>query len=126
MQIDPQLFLKKQKNGEVQEKYIFRKAVSDRLPEYIYNRPKLAFNAGTGMGSNGPDHKAQLFIESKYSDKEYNKDKVKYSKQAKYFNIASKIEMYLLKRCIEYGYDKAKFMRQRVNANAKNIPNQKF
>jgi len=126
MQIDPLLFLKKQKNGEVQEKYIFRKAVSDRLPEYIYNRPKLAFNAGTGMGSNGPDHKAQLFIESKYSDKEYNKDKVKYSKQAKYFNIASKIEMYLLKRCIEYGYDKAKFMRQRVNANAKNIPNQKF
>ena len=126
MQIDPHLFLKKQKNGDVQEKYIFRKAVSDRLPEYIYNRPKLAFNAGTGMGSNGPDHKAQLFIESKYSDKEYDKDKVKYSKQAKYFNISSKIEMYLLKRCIEYGYDKAKFMRQRVNANAKNIPNQKF
>ncbi|MFH1661633.1 MAG: asparagine synthase-related protein [Candidatus Falkowbacteria bacterium] len=126
MQIDPQLFLKKQKNSKVQEKYIFRKAVSDRLPEYIYNRPKLAFNAGTGMGSNGPDHKAQLFIENKYSDKEYKKDKIKYAKQAKYFNIADKIEMYLLKRCIEYGYNKAKFMSQRANANAKNIPNQKF
>lgn len=125
LQIDPQLFLKKMTDGQVQEKYVLRQAVKDRLPEYIYNRPKLAFNAGTGMGSNGPDHKAQFFLEEKYSQEEYAKDKVALSKQIKYFNISSKIETYLLKRALQYGYGKAKFMKNRVAANAKNIPNQK-
>ena len=94
------------------------------LPEYIYNRPKLAFNAGTGMGSNGPDHKAQKYIEDKYSDQEYTKDKKELADKIKFFNINNKIETYLLKKCIDYGYDKAKFMRHRVAANAKNTPHQ--
>ena len=126
LQVDPRLFLRKMENGQVQEKYILRQAVKDILPEYIYNRPKLAFNAGTGMGSNGPDHKAQLFLEEKYSNLEYEKDKVKLAKQIKFFNVSNKIETYLLKRALEYGYGKAKFMRNRVAANGKNVPNQKF
>ncbi|MDO8240557.1 MAG: asparagine synthase-related protein [Candidatus Moranbacteria bacterium] len=125
LQIDPQLFLKKMEDGQVQEKYVLRQAVKDRLPEYVYNRPKLAFNAGTGMGSNGPDHNSQTFIEEKYSEEEYAKDQIALAKKIKFFNINTKIETYLLKRCVENGYDKAKFMKNRVAANAKNIPNQK-
>lgn len=124
LQVDPKLFLKKLPNGKIQEKYVLRQAVSDRLPEYIFNRPKLAFNAGTGMGSNGPDHRAQLYIEKKYSDEEYENDKKNFKKKIKFFNITGKMEAYLLKRFIEYGYDKAKFMRKRVSANGKNIPRQ--
>ncbi len=122
LKIDPQLLVKKTINNKKIEKCILRKAFSDRLPKYIWQRPRCPFNEGTGMEPNGPDHKTQQYIETKYKNNEYKQDKGKFQIYINKFNIQNKTETYFLKRIITYNYHQLLSLTERVAINTKDNP----
>ncbi len=122
----------------MQSKFILRKLYEKELPWFIVMRPKAAFNAGTGVGSNGPDHGAELYINKIYPEDVYKEDVKRYETIIAKYNLdrKRKAEIYLLRKLEDYGYVlydkegrpialKIVGADQRPAANAKNKPHQK-
>jgi asparagine synthase (glutamine-hydrolysing) len=107
--------LKIKRNGEkVITKYILRKAMSDRLPEYIFNRDKVVLSEGAGYKGN--QKIGGLFydiVSKRISDEELNKFKQNYSD----WNLETKEDVYYFKFYLEFGYQKAIFNKQRTIVN---------
>lgn len=107
--------LKIKRNEEkIITKYIFRQAMSDRLPEYIFNRDKVVLSEGAGYKGN--QKVGGLFydiVSQKISDKELSDFKQKYSD----WNLETKEEIFYFKFYLEFGYLKATFNQQRAMVN---------
>ncbi|MEO8637484.1 MAG: asparagine synthase (glutamine-hydrolyzing) [Candidatus Taylorbacteria bacterium] len=101
-------------NGKVVSKYIFRKAMQDRLPDYIYNREKVVLSEGAGFKGNQKIGGLFYDIVSKeISDRELEELKVKYTD----WNLETKEEAYYFKQYLKFGYDKAIFNQLRTTVN---------
>jgi len=106
--------------GKTITKYLLRKAMADRLPEYIYNREKVVLSEGAGYKGNKKI--GGLFydlISEKLSDQEFEKYKLKYQD----WKLETKEEVFYFKIYCELGYTKAKFNQKRVIANSINTKN---
>lgn len=104
----------KRTDGKMVTKYILRKAMSDRLPPYIYERDKVVLSEGAGYKGN--QKIGGLFfdiVEKKMSDKEFKMLKRKYRS----WHLETKEEAYYFKLYRSFGYDKARFNQVRVTAN---------
>lgn len=104
----------RQENGIVISKYILRKAMQDRLPQYIYDREKVVLSEGAGFKGN--QKVGGLFydiISEKISDEEFNELKTNYAK----WNLETKEEAYYFKHYLKFGYEKATFNSQRTTVN---------
>lgn len=104
----------KQRNGKIVSKYILRKSMQDRLPEYIYNREKVVLSEGAGFKGN--QEVGGLFydiVSNKISDEELNKFKETYSE----WKLKTKEEIYYFKYFVQYGYTRALFNQQRTAVN---------
>ena len=108
--------LKVRKVGEEKvTKWILRKAMEDRLPEYITNRKKVVLAEGAGYKGNQTT--GGLFydiVENKMSDKEFEKIKKEYAK----WHITNKEVAYYFKIYLEHSFTKAKFNQNRPLVNA--------
>jgi asparagine synthase (glutamine-hydrolysing) len=101
-------------DGKIVTKYILRKAMSDRLPEYVYNRDKVVLSEGAGFGGNQKIGGLFYDIVSKeVSDEEFEKFKSQY----KEWNLETKEEVYYFKSYIKFGYLKAEFNQKRTTVN---------
>lgn len=113
LRIPSELKVKNAKGKKV-VKWILREAMKDRLPEYIFNRPKVVLHEGAGYGGNKPtggmfyDAVAKLV-----TDKKFSEIKRKYGD----WGIKNKEEAYYFKLFKKNHYDKAKFNKQRVVVN---------
>ena len=95
-------------------KYIFRKAMEDRLPDYIYDRDKVVLSEGAGYKGN--QKIGGLFydiVSAQITDEELSDYKMKYPK----WNLETKEEVYYFKFYKDYGYLKAEFNQQRTAVN---------
>lgn len=104
-------------NDKTITKYIFRKAMEDRLPDYIFNRDKVVLSEGAGYKGN--QKIGGLFYEiasSKVSDQELAEYKAKYPN----WNLETKEEVYYFKFYKNFGYLKAEFNQQRTAVNKTN------
>lgn len=100
--------------GKTITKYILRKAMEDRLPEYIYNREKVVLSEGAGYKGN--QKVGGLFyeiIDKLLSDKEVNTYKEKYSE----WKLENKEDVYYFKHFLSFGYPKALFNQKRTIVN---------
>ena len=103
--------------GKVMTKYILRKAMADRLPEYIYNRDKVVLSEGAGYkGNQKIGGLFYDFVTKNVSDAEFKEYKHKYSE----WNLETKEEIYYFKHYLEFGYDKALFNQKRTAVNKTN------
>lgn len=113
LQIPPYMKIKKVGNTTI-TKYILRKAMEDRLPEYIYNRTKVVLSEGAGYKGNQTIGGLFYDATSKVvSDEELDQFKKKY----KDWNLANKEEVYYFKYYLTFGYKKAKFNQKRTTVN---------
>lgn len=107
--------MKIKRNGEkVITKYILRKAMSDRLPEYIFNRDKVVLSEGAGYKGN--QKVGGLFydiVSQNISDKELKEFQQKY----KNWDLETKEDVFYFKFYLEFGYLKATFNQQRATVN---------
>jgi len=104
-------------NGKTITKYILRKAMQDRLPDYIYNRDKVVLSEGAGFKGN--QKVGGLFydiVSSEVSDEEL----VQYKDQFPDWNLETKEEVYYFKLYKEFGYLKAEFNKSRTSVNKTN------
>ncbi|PJC24206.1 asparagine synthase (glutamine-hydrolyzing) [Candidatus Uhrbacteria bacterium CG_4_9_14_0_2_um_filter_41_50] len=101
-------------NGKVVSKYILRKAMQDRLPQYIYDREKVVLSEGAGFKGN--QKVGGLFydiVSKEISDQEFEKYKKDYTD----WNLETKEEVYYFKHYLNFGYEKAVFNKQRTTVN---------
>jgi asparagine synthase (glutamine-hydrolysing) len=113
LQIPTELKIKEVDN-KIVTKYILRKAMSDRLPEYIFNRDKVVLSEGAGFGGN--QKIGGLFydmLSKEISDEEFEKVKSEY----KEWNLETKEEVYYFKSYVKFGYLKAEFNQNRTTVN---------
>lgn len=104
----------KQDGEKIITKYILRKAMSDRMPEYIYNRDKVVLSEGAGYKGNQKVGGLFYYIVAKHiSDEEFITFKQRYNE----WNLETKEEVYYFKFFLEFGYQKAIFNKQRVIVN---------
>ena len=116
LQIPTELKIK-EVEGKVTTKYILRKAMEDRLPDYIYNRDKVVLSEGAGFkGNQKIGGLLYDFTNNKISDKDFKKIQEKY----KEWNLETKEEAYYFKYYIKYGYLKAEFNQKRTTVNKTN------
>lgn len=102
------------KNDEIVAKYVLRKAMSDRLPDYIVNRKKVVFSEGAGYKGNHPTE--GLFsnlLSQKVSDEEFNFYITKYHD----WNLKTKEEVFYFKEFVKNNYHKATFNKERMATN---------
>jgi len=105
MKVDP-------KTGVV--KAILRKAMADRLPEYISQRKKVVLSEGAGLKGN--DKKAGLFYDlaaKKISDASFKEMKAQY----KEWNLETKEDAYYFSLFKSHGYNRALFNTVRTSVN---------
>ncbi|MCL5411058.1 MAG: asparagine synthase-related protein [Patescibacteria group bacterium] len=98
-------------------KYILRKAMEDRLPDYIYDRDKVVLSEGAGYKGN--QKIGGLFYDiasSKVSDEELSECKLKYPQ----WNLETKEEVYYFNFYKDFGYLKAAFNQRRTAVNKVN------
>ncbi len=109
---------KVKKVGEkVITKYILRKAMMDRLPEYIYNRDKVVLSEGAGYkGNQKIGGLFYDFVAKEVSVTELEEYKTKYGD----WNLETKEEVYYFKYFLQFGYDKALFNQERTLVNKTN------
>lgn len=113
LQIPTELKIK-EVDDKIVTKYILRKAMSDRLPEYVFNRDKVVLSEGAGFGGNQKIGGLFYGIVSKeISDEEFEKIKSEY----KEWNLETKEEAYYFKNYVKFGYLKAKFNQNRTTVN---------
>jgi len=106
-----------ERNDKQITKYIFRKAMEDRLPEYVFNRDKVVLSEGAGYKGNQKIR--GLFydiVSSKVSSGELAEYKTKYAS----WNLETKEEVYYFKFYKDFGYLKAEFNQQRTAVNKVN------
>lgn len=110
--------LKVKKVGEkVITKYILRKAMEDRLSEYIYNRDKVVLSEGAGYkGNQKIGGLFYDFVAKEVSDSELEEYKTKY----KDWNLETKEEVYYFKYFLQFGYGKARFNQERTMVSKTN------
>lgn len=110
----PASFKVRDVGGKLVTKYILRKSMEDRLPEYIFNRDKVVLSEGAGYKGN--QKVGGLFydiVADRVSDTEFDEYKQKYSS----WNLETKEEVYYFKYYLQFGYDKALFNQKRTTVN---------
>lgn len=110
----PASFKVKNVREKLVTKYILRKAMEDRLPEYVFNRDKVVLSEGAGYKGN--QKVGGLFydiVAHNISDMEFEEYKQKYST----WNLETKEEVYYFKYYVQFGYDKALFNQKRTTVN---------
>jgi asparagine synthase (glutamine-hydrolysing) len=113
LKIPANLKIKKIGNETI-TKYIFRKAMEDRLPEYIFNRPKVVLSEGAGYKGNQKIGGLFYDIVSKnISDEELEN----FQRDFKDWNLQTKEEIYYFKFFLKFKYDKADFNKIRTTTN---------
>ncbi|TAL53072.1 MAG: hypothetical protein EPN86_04740, partial [Nanoarchaeota archaeon] len=95
------------------EKYILRKAMSDRLPGYICNRKKVVLSEGAGYKGNQPGGLFEELASAQISDEEFEKMLREYPD----WNIRTREEAFYFRIFEGLGYCKARFNMKRVIAN---------
>lgn len=103
----------KEHGGKKIEKYILRKAMSGRLPDYICNRLKVVLSEGAGYKGNQPGGLFDELASMQVSDEEFAATQ----KEFQEWNLRTKEEAFYFKFFSKLGYHKAKFNMQRVTAN---------
>ncbi len=95
------------------EKYILRKAMGDRLPDYIVDRKKVVMSEGAGYSGNQPGGLFEELAGARVSDEEFERVR----KDFPDWNIRTKEEALYFGVFRKFRYDKALFNRKRVTAN---------
>lgn len=107
--------LKIKKTGDkLVTKYIFREAMKDRLPEYIYNRDKVVLSEGAGYKGN---QKVGGLFYDLIKNKITNEELLLFKKKFKEWNLETKEDVYYFKYYLEFNYEKAKFNQKRTVNN---------
>lgn len=101
-------------------KYIFREAMKDRLPDYIYSRDKVVLSEGAGYkGNQKIGGFFYDFVNPKITDKELDD----YIQEYPQWNLETKEDVYYFKFYKDFGYLKAEFNQNRTTANKVNTLN---
>ncbi|MFH0817558.1 MAG: asparagine synthase-related protein [Candidatus Micrarchaeota archaeon] len=98
------------------EKYILRKAMEDRLPDYICKRRKVVLSEGAGYGGNQSGGLFEELAGARVSNEEFERIK----RDCPEWNIATKEEAFYFGIFRKFGFDKAEFNKKRVVANRSN------
>jgi len=113
----PSKYKIKKTGNKIIEKWILREAMKDRLPAYIYNRPKVVLSEGAGYKGNQPIGGLLYdLIKNKVSNKEFNKIK----QENKNWPIINKEIAYYFKYFKNNRYTKVQSNKIRPIANAIN------
>ncbi|NRB63975.1 MAG: hypothetical protein HRU40_13290 [Saprospiraceae bacterium] len=101
-------------NGIVETKIPLRRAVKDKLPDSIVNRPKMVFSEGAGIGGNHPVKGMFCELINGLISKAETEIIIKNNKS---WNLKSKEEVFYFKIFAEFGYTKYTDAKDRVFAN---------
>jgi|GEM_PF-306415 len=102
-----------EQDGKKVEKYILRKAMDDRLPDYICWREKAVLSEGAGYKGNQPGGLFESLASAKISDERF----VAMQNEFAEWHIRTKEEAFYFGIFRGLGYCKARFNAERVAAN---------
>ncbi len=97
-------------SGTIIEKWVFREAMRDRLPDYITSRRKLPFSTGGGLDTDNPNGAFSRIAEKIISDKVLRD----YQSRFPEFDLRTKEEVMYFTTFEREGYLKAKFNTNRI------------